>query len=304
MTDETLRTLVHEDAFTGEPPFNLSPDDALRQGRRTVRRDRGVAGLAGLVAVAAVAAVVSGLGGGDDRSASRLDAASQSALAQYDAQLMPALIDQAVKGPVGQTAPPFVHEDVAAQDSQDQRLPAEYRKWASSWVGTYDWGADHRLRVALMHSRSEAEGDPDRFCREDLAVSCVAGRDEHGNPVISEVVAVRKDTTGPVPSDPTWMLVQHPDRADPSSLYWERNTEVRRGGEFVTSVSETVKAPTLVEARKAWYVDPATLREVADDPVLVFPAPPKDDSGCAFVLHNEDHHITCGVPAPGSDGGQ
>ena len=64
------------------------------------------------------------------------------------------------------------------------------------WIGSYDWGTDHRLRVALLHSGSESEGDVDRYCRGEveahLAISCTVERDDQDRPVITQVSVVRR----------------------------------------------------------------------------------------------------------------
>lgn len=300
MTHDTLRRLVREDATATEPPFTLSADGVVRDGRRRVRRRRAVAGLASLSAAAAVAAAVlvpalSGAARGP--SAARLDPATQQALEEYDAKLMPALVDETVRHAVGDAAPPFAHSEVSAEDSQGQRLPDRYLRYASMWVGSYDWGSDHLLRVALLHSGSESEGDPDATCRDELgegySVACTVERDGQDRPVITTVTVVRRDGVAADPAQQTWIAVWHPERARSESLWFQRTVEVRRGGIYLTSVTESVHAPTYADAQRSWHLDPARLREIAAAPALVFPAPEKDDRGCDFVLHNEDHQLSC-----------
>jgi hypothetical protein len=300
MTHETLRTLVREDATAAEPAFTLSADDVVRLGRRRVRRHRAVAGLASLSAAAAVAAavLVSSLPGpGSGPSAAELDPATQQALQEYDAKLMPALVDETVRHAVGDTAPPFAHGEVSAEDSQGQRLPDRYLRYASMWVGSYDWGGDHLLRVALLHSGSESEGDPDAYCRSELSegysVACSVERDGQDRPVITSVTAVRRDGVTADPAQQTWVAVRHPERGNPDRLWFQRTVEVRRGGIYLTSVTEAVHAPSYAAAQRAWHLDAERLRTIATAPALVFPAPEKDDHGCDFVLHNEDQQISC-----------
>ena len=299
MTDETLRTLVRDDATLSEPAFTLSADDVVRAGRRRLRRRRVTTGLAALSAAAAVAAaVLVPLTSGGGTGAARLDPATQQALEEYDAQLMPALLDETVRRTVGDAAPPITQGEVSAEDSQGQRLPDRYLRYTSMWVGSYGWDGDHLLRVALLHSGSESEGDPDRYCRDMLgegySLACTVERDGQERPVITTVTAVRRSHE--VTADPaqqTWMVVRHPERARPESLWFQRTVEVRRGGIYLTSVTESVHAATYADAQRSWHLDAARLREIAAAPALVFPAPQKDDRGCDFVLHNEDHHISC-----------
>ena len=300
MTHDTLRTLVREDATTTEPAFTLSADDVVRNGRRRLRRRRAAAGLASLSAAAVVAAAVlvpslSGSGGGP--SAARLDPATQQALQEYDAKLMPALVDGTVRHVVRDAAPSFAHGEVSAQDSQGQRLPDRYLRYASMWIGSYDWGSGHLLRVALLHSGSESEGDPDAYCRgeisEGYSVACTVERDAQDRPVITSVTAVRRDGTADDPAQQTWIVVRHPERGNPDRLWFQRTVEVRRGGIYLTSVTETVHAPSYAAAQRAWHLDTERLTTIATAPALVFPAPEKDDRGCDFVLHNEDHQFSC-----------
>lgn len=68
---------------------------------------------------------------------------------------------------------------------------------------------------------------------------------------------------------------------------------MRRGGIYLTSVTETVHAPSYAAAQRAWHLDTERLTTIATAPALVFPAPEKDDRGCDFVLHNEDHQFSC-----------
>jgi hypothetical protein len=300
MTHDTLRALVREDATSTEPAFTLSADAVVRDGRRRVRRRRAAAGLASLSAAAAVAAAVlvpSLSGSGDVPSAARLDPATQQALEEYDAKLMPALVDETVRRAVGDAAPSFAHGEVSAQDSQGQRLPDRYLRYTTMWIGSYDWGSDHLLRVALLHSGSESEGDPDAYCRDELSVgysvACTVERDAQDRPVITSVTAVRRDGTADDPAQQTWIAVPHPERGNPDRLWFQRTVEVRRGGIYLTSVTETVHAPSYAAAQRAWHLGTERLATIATAPALVFPAPEKDDRGCDFVLHNEDHHISC-----------
>ena len=280
----------------------------LRGGRRALRRRRTVSGLAGLAVAAVVAVAVPSLTGGGSPAGARLDPASQAALERYDALLMPALIDETVHRAVGDTAPPFEYSEVEAQESQGRRLPRSLLRHTSMWIGSYDWGTDHRLRVALLHSGSESEGDVDRSCQGEveahLAISCTVERDDQGRPVISQVSVVRLiEGVTPDPAQQTWRVVLHPERGNPGRLWFERSVEIRRGGIYLTSVIETVRAPDLAAARRAWHLDPATLRSIAAAPALVFPAPDPDEQGCDYVLGNEDGALSCTSPVPSGDDG-
>ncbi|MEO5708270.1 MAG: hypothetical protein ABIQ59_00410 [Nocardioidaceae bacterium] len=70
-----------------------------------------------MVAVVAVPALSH-----DGSSGPRLDAASRAALKEYDATLMPALVDETVRQAVQDTAPTFEHGTVVAEDDQGHRV--------------------------------------------------------------------------------------------------------------------------------------------------------------------------------------
>ena len=277
MTHDTLRSLVRADGAETEPAFTLSASDVLRGGRRTLLRRRAVTGLAGVATAAVVAAVVAVPALSHDDSSPRLDAASRAALQEYNATLMPALVDETVRQATQDTAPPFAHGTVVAEDDQGHRLAQRDLRRTSMWVGSYDWGDEHLLRVALLHSGSESEGDPDAYCRSELdvgfSVSCTTERNDQGRPVITSVTTVRPFDDHSGSPERGWMVVRHPERGNPDRLWFQRSVEVRRGGIYLTNVSETVHAPDLASAEKAWHLDTATLRELASAPALVFPAP-------------------------------
>jgi hypothetical protein len=298
MSHETLRTLVREDATGAEPALDLSVDDVLGAGRRSVRRRRLASGLASAAVLAAVAAAAGGAvlpGAGHDRPA--LDAAAQQALEQYDARLMPAVVDATVRRAVGDDASALTRSEVHAEDGQGNVLPERYLRHTSMWLGSYAWGDQDLLRVALLHSRSEAEGDPEEYCRAEQAdgwsIACEATTDADGNAVVTSVVALRPDHSFPGGGERTWRVVQHPEAGDPSRLWFQRTVEVRRGGVYVTSAGETVHAPSYVAAQRAWRLGSATLRDIADDPSMVFPPPQKDADGCDFVLPGSGSGTTC-----------
>lgn len=302
MSHDTLRALVRDDATNGEPALALSADDVLSHGRRSLGRRRLSAAVAGLVVVALAGVAVPLVRGGASDDPARLDQATAAALREYDARLMPSLIDETVRRTVRDAAPAFEHGQVSPEDDQGQRLPARYLRYTSMWVGSYDWGSDHVLRVALLHSGSESEGDPERFCDGNVenhySLSCTAERDTQDRPVITEVMAVRRDGKAADPAQQTWIVVRHPQRARPGTLWFQRTVEVRRGGIYLTSVTETVRAPDLAAASRAWHLSPSVLRRLAAAPALVFPAPRLGEDGCPFMLGNEDGAISCSTKAP------
>jgi hypothetical protein len=75
------------------------------------------------------------------------------------------------------------------------------------------------------------------------------------------------------------------DPIDPDEVYFVRNVESVHSDTFLTSVQETVKAPSLAKA--AFAVSPDRMTALVTDPSLVMPKPPMGDNGCAWQLHPE-----------------
>lgn len=305
MTHDTLRGLVRDAATDHEPPFTLTPDEPLARGRRRVRGRRLTAGVACAAVLGLGAVLVPQLGDGGPGGGTRLDPATAAALERYDAALMPALIDETVRRAVAEDAPPFRHGTVTARDSQDQELPPRYFDKASGWSADYDWGAQRQLRVVLLHSGSESEGDPDAYCAdgvdEGYYLGCSVRRLADGTVVITTEYALRRQVEN-IEGDPdavTWYAVTDPDRVDPAKLWFGRSVEARRGGIYLTSVTERVHAADRAEADRGWLVPTATMRDIATDPALVFPAPDKGPDGCTFVLPGSPADTACAVvPQP------
>jgi hypothetical protein len=316
MTDHDLSTLLRDHVQQEEPPFLLSAESSMALGRRTLVRRRARRGFAGvLVAAAAVAAIPllpwGGSGGhGDDRRG--IDPATARALANYDARAMPQLIEDHVQATLGKGLDGLGAAAFRAGDDQGTSLPPTYYDKASSMEVTYGGDGDRRVRVELLHSGSEAEGDARRNCENDLAegyaFSCDVTTAANGDVVTTRVMAMRPlgeqmagadwgaltreelRTGVPVKGDPS----QRP--IDPDEVYFMRSVESVHSDTFLTNASETVRAPDLATAGSLWKVDPADMATIVTDPELVIPKPPMGDNGCAWQLHPEG--ISCGVTDP------
>jgi hypothetical protein len=303
MTDHDLATLLREHVQEQEPPFALSADTSIARGRRTLLRRRARRGFAGvLVAAAAVAAIPllpwGGSGGpADDRTG--IDPATAYALEHYDATAMPRIIDEHARAALGDSLSGLGPAKFTAGDDQGVSLPPEHYDKASSMEVAYGGEGDRRVRVTLLHSRSEAEGDARKNCASDLDAgyyfSCDVTTAPNGDTITTSVMAVRPldrpdsgwgaltreelRTGNPVPGDPS----QGP--IDPDQVYFIRNVESVHSETFLTSVQEVVKAPTLAKA--AFAVSPDLMATLVTDPSLVIPKPPIGDNGCAWMLHPE-----------------
>jgi hypothetical protein len=310
MTDHDLATLVREHVRRDEPPFLMSPDTVIAVGRRTLVRRRARRGFAGIVVAAAAVAALplmpwSGSGGEDKTG---IDPATAAALRNYDAQRMPALIDSHVRQALGHGLDGLGAPEFTASDDQSESLPATYYDKASSMELRFGGDGDRRVRVALMHSRSEAEGDARKNCANDVAegyaFSCTVTTAADGNLVTTSVMAVRKldielahgeagwsaltrdelRTGVPSPGDPSGAPI------DPAEVYFMRSVESVHSETFLTAASETVRAPDLTTAESRWQIPPEDLARIVTDPELVMPKPPLGKGGCAWTWHAD---VTC-----------
>ena len=313
MTDQDLATLVREHVQRDEPPFAMSADTAIALGRRTLVRRRARRGFAGvLVAAAAVAALPlvpwhgSGSGSGDRTG---IDPATAAALRHYDAQKMPQLLDEHARAALGAGLDGLGNGEFRADDDQGVKLPARYYDKASGMSVSFGTQGDARqVVVSLMHSRSEAEGDARKNCRNDLAggyyLVCTVSTSSNGDVVTTSVMAVRqledqfpKGGWGALTSEELRTGVAAPgdpstDPIDPAEVYFMRNVESVHSETFLTSAREIVKAPSLEAAQQAFRIPVQDLERVVTDPELVIPRPPMGDNGCSWMLHPKG--ISCG----------
>jgi len=309
--DGDLATLLRVHVQEHEPPFALSADTSIALGRRTLVRRRARRGFAGvLVAAAAVVAVPLlpwGGSGGDD--ARGIDPATAYALEHYDAQKMPGILEEHARAALGTGLDGLGQAEFSAVDSQGNALtPKDYDK-ASSMAVRYGGDGDRRVRVELMHSGSEAEGDARKNCANDLAegyvFSCEVTTTAAGDVVTTRVMAMRPlDMPGagwsaltadelrtgiPAAGDPS----QEP--IDRDQVYFARSVESVHSKTFLSVAQEIVRAPSLAAATAAFLVPPAAMEAVVTDPALVIPAPPIGPNGCPWTLPGSD--ITCAKQA-------
>ena len=310
MTDHDLATLVREHVQRDEPPFVMSADTVIAVGRRTLVRRRARRGFAGLVVAAAAVAALplmpwNGSGAGDRTG---IDPATAAALEHYDAQKMPQLIDEHVRAVLGDDLDGLGPGEFRAGDDQGEKLPPMHYDKASGMDVEYGGDGDRQVRVSLMHSRSEAEGNIRKICAEDVAsgyaFSCIVSTGVDGDLVTTRVVALRPlgkefpqggwaaltreelRTGVPASTDPVAGPI------DPATVYFMRTVESVHSDTFLTTASETVRAPDLVTAQTLWRIDPADFAAIVTDPVLVIPKPPLGKGGCAWAWHAE---VTCAV---------
>jgi hypothetical protein len=281
MTADDLATLLRTHVSSDEPAHAPDPGVALRVGRRRLRGQRLAAGAAAaaVLATVGVAGSLAWPGSGGDGPITAIDPATRRALADYDAQQMPRLLEEHASAVFGRSVPDLPAGEFRAGDGQGNKLPPRLYDKASGMSISYGGDTDHRLSVDLSHARSEAEGSAQRYCEDGVAsgtyLSCEVSTEPDGSLAITKVWALRPMTGG----RGMRVVFRHDiGRTDPDKLWFEREAKVIHSQSFVTYVSETVHAPDLSHAE--FQVPVEDLVELGTDPVLVIPEPPTNPGQC------------------------
>lgn len=305
MTEHDLTTLVHDYVRSDEPPFTLTPDAAIRRGRRTTRTRRLLVGGATLAVLAVGGAVVGPQVLGSDAprdESTAIDPATAAFLADYDASQMPRVLEEESRSVLELSVDDLGPMTFQAGDNQGKALPEKWWDRASGMSVSYGGVTDHRFSINLEHARGLAEGSAPEYCQSGLSegyyLECAVDAPTDGSVVITKLWALRPFMGN------SFMAVTSDELAtiDPDLLWFERTVKVIKSETFVTYVDEKVKAPNAAAAEAAFEVPVADLVELATDPQLVIPAPEPDPvSGCpGFVL--PDSGVTCSssaeVPPP------
>jgi hypothetical protein len=297
MTHHELAELLRDHVSHDEPPAPL-PLPALAAGRRKLRRRRLLATGGSVAALALAAAfVVPGLGAGSAGPDTAMDPEITSALENYDPLAMPELMDSHVRRVLEASVPDLGPSTFRAGDAQGQKLPEEY--WHKASGLSVEFGSQaHRYSVDISHSRSEAEGDPERYCEEGLDdgtyVECTYFRTPDGDLVLSTVWALKQ--FDPQQPHMGWKVVTGPrlDDVDVDSLYFERRVKVIKSESLITYVSELVKATNRDPARAPFTTPLDDLVTIGSDPALVMPVPPPGDDGCpAWTMPSKEYQVSC-----------
>jgi hypothetical protein len=294
MTDQDLRALLRDHITETEPPFTLQPTAALTRGHHL--RSRRVVRVS-LVSVVAVAAL--GVGfvtlphpwSASDDGFDGIAPASQRALEEYDASAMPALMDDRIRAAV-EDRRVLGEPEFTAADDQEVALPDAEWDQAHSMTMRYGGDSEHRLRVRLGHGRGYAEGSA---CQEPTGTptsfeyTCGATTLADGTVVEMTVGAVYPDPMGELNwmaltprmleagKLPRWTVRMGADSRviDPAKVFFIRVAKAVHSETFVTTVQEAVQATSYDEAMREFALSTDVLTEIATDPVLVIPEPPK-----------------------------
>ncbi|WP_109506030.1 hypothetical protein [Nocardioides speluncae] len=279
MTERDLSTLVRDHVTSDEPPFALSPDTAIGQGRRVVRRRRAIAGIACAAVLTAGAAVAAPRLADDGGSSGKgIDPAIQQALDEYDAEEMPRIMDEHAKAVLADAGLDFgMGEFVAGRVNSDDPLPLGRMDEAEAMTISYGRNTGHRFSLELLHAGSEAEGNAREDCANSLAdgtyLRCAVTLSDRGDVVVTRFWAFTPGLRGLNHDGGSVVPRSRLDDIDPRALWFELNVKVIKSDTFLTRASETVKAPDQAAAESRLQVRDAALAELAADPDLVMPRP-------------------------------
>ena len=273
-----LHTLLRDHVERTEPVRGPDPFPSIAGGRRRLRSQRVALAASVMIAVTAGAVAVPRLVADDPGSGRGIDPVTQRALAEYDAQQMPRILEEHVSTVLERSVPDLPPARFYAGDDQGRELDPEDYDRASGMSLNYGDGTDHRWAVSLTHSRSEAEGDARENCANDVSygfyLSCDVTVTDSGDVVMTRLTALR-----PVPmfgqSGPSWKVVnvKRLDETDTTTLWFSRDVKVVHSETFLTYASEIVKAPSLAAAERLFEVPVADLVKIGTDPELVIPEP-------------------------------
>lgn len=298
MNEPNLSVLIREHVAHDEPPFTIGASDVISRGRRTLRRRRvaafGSTGLALVVLAVSASVLVQNRSDESARLGQPIDPLTKVALQQYDAPQMPKLLDRKIGEVLNGSGADFGPGRFEATDSQEQKLPSKYYDKASGMALTY-LQSDRSFRVALEHSRSEAEGNARKECAESLKygdqLRCTVSTNAVGDTITTSVSRVIRDGK--------WWDAVSPEALRKGSLngatgeikldgdhplWFMRSVKAVHSRTFLTASTEWVKAPTLEKADQLWKISPADLQKISTDPELVIPHPPIQKNGCAWTL--------------------
>lgn len=283
MSDDDLRTLLLTEVLADEPPFGMTSATAVRVGQRKVRRRRVLvgAGTAATALAVGIGAVAVWPSDRSDTETSEIPPAAQEVLDEFDPATFPDLVDDEIRGVLGDAIPPDVEGRVEPRLDSWTRLQPEHYAHTDSWAADYELSPSDLLFVFLRHDQSANEGSARRYCQDNLDAGdmerCNVAVLDDGSVTITSVFKMRESRRG----------FTDPRANDDPALWWyTRQVVHRRDYGFGVIAGERVKAPTLAEADEMWSVLPDQLGAVATSPRLVYetPTPPEGCESPTFLM--------------------
>ena len=167
MSHDDLATLLREEVGASEPSHGLDAMVPVRLGRRRLRTRRLASAAAAAVVAAVGAAVAVPLMSGHDDARRALDTAEHDT-DHFDAEAMPALLDQHARAVLERSVPDLGPVSFSAwSGSNDGQLPAGRYDEAVEMSVSYG-DRDHAWDVTVIHSKGDAEGSLQNDCRTTL----------------------------------------------------------------------------------------------------------------------------------------
>jgi hypothetical protein len=263
MTDDnSVLTLLRTTAGDDAPALTLQLDDVLRPARRRRLRNRALCAGAG---VAVAAGIFAALAVHDDEGAGPgpVDRVNEGQTS-YDAHMMPALLKDVVLTEFGVPTPRWNTFDIESWgdvEGLDPDTPLPESEWDQAYAWELRGTTDDRA-VELSLSAGDfggTEGDPDEYCRDELAVGaleCSADELADGRIIVSKWT--RESAAG------AWFGTGGDDEK-----WFVQGVKVYAAGTgYEVWARQAVRAPSWSLAQsEAWLSDQAMIR-IASDPTV------------------------------------
>ena len=272
MSQHDLATLLRADVTVTEPSGGLDPMVPVQLGRRRLRARRIVSGLAAAALVTAAGAAPMVLLRHDDTT-------TATEPAPYDAEQMPRIMDEHVRQVLDRSVPDLGPVTFSATSDVPSAKPLEPGTYDQANLMRVTYGpVTHRYDVVVLHAGSEAEGPVDQICTNEvanhLAYSCDVSRID-GLVVVTVLRAYQPMSPDPLNDRLGHTLVRtnEVDQVPVDRRWFQRTVKVIKSDTLLTYVNESVRAPSVEEARSEFRVPEEDLVEIGVDPALAIPVP-------------------------------
>jgi hypothetical protein len=233
------------------------------------------------LASGAVAAVVAGLGAavavplatgaGSADTQRGTDAADHRAEA-YDAQRMPQVMDDHVRGVLERSVPDLGPATFSAWGA-DRKLPPE--RYDEALEMSVKYGArEHSWAVVITHGPTASEGSLEEDCRQTLGSTDYLACDVTTTPD-GRTAQVRLWALIPLDDNDGggWRTATEQEISSGRPIWYDRNVMVVASKDTAVRASEMVRATSRAAAEQALLVPVDDLVEIGTDPALWIPGP-------------------------------
>jgi hypothetical protein len=277
-----------------EPPF-VTTAVVVRSRARKTRARQTFAAVAACVAVVGGAAAVAAQSGAGS-SAPEPSAPSRDS---FSPQAYVETLTGYVRGRAT-SAIPRSESGVVAKDAQDVVIDGDDRRYATVWQAAFEISDGHVFDISTVATPSDTPADADAetlaarlrddCSDEDAAFGETVPYDTCEVTTLSDsAVAYTQRQTRPYAGG--WITIKAA-RADQGVSWFLQRVEIDRLDQPVT-ITEAVRAETIEQARTRFVYNRDDLEDIALDPALRFPAPPRNDEGCGWTVASQDGPLAC-----------